>query len=98
MKTKISVIGLGYVGLPLAVEFAKRYNVVGFDIKKSRIDQLMNGKDITREIGSSVLNITEINKDKELNKMIYSETTKQLDRFSNIFYNKIKLNSEISEF
>ena len=34
----------------------------------------------------------------ELNKMIYSETTKQLDRFSNIFYNKIKLNSEISEF
>ena len=41
---------------------------------------------------------TEINKDKELNKMIYSETTKQLDRFSNIFYNKIKLNSEISEF
>ncbi len=41
---------------------------------------------------------TEINKDKELNKMIYIETTKQLDRFSNIFYNKIKLNSEISEF
>ena len=41
---------------------------------------------------------TEINKDKKLNKMIYSETTKQLDRFSNIFYNKIKLNSEISEF
>ena len=41
---------------------------------------------------------TEINKDKELNKMVYVETTKQLDRFSNIFYNKIKLNSEISEF
>ena len=41
---------------------------------------------------------TEINKEKELNKMIYVETTKQLDRFSNIFYNKIKLNSEISEF
>ena len=41
---------------------------------------------------------TEIDKDKELNKMIYVETTKQLDRFSNIFYNKIKLNSEISEF
>ena len=41
---------------------------------------------------------TEFNKEKELNKMIYVETTKQLDRFSNIFYNKIKLNSEISEF
>ena len=41
---------------------------------------------------------TEVNKEKELNKMIYVETTKQLDKFSNIFYNKIKLNSEISEF
>ena len=41
---------------------------------------------------------TKINKEKELDKMIYVETTKQLDKFSNIFYNKIKLNSEISEF
>ena len=40
----------------------------------------------------------EIDKEQELNKMIFVETTKQLDRFSNIFYNKIKLNSEISEF
>ena len=40
----------------------------------------------------------EINKEKELDKMIFIETTKQLDKFSNIFYNKIKLNSEISEF
>ena len=40
----------------------------------------------------------EINKEKELNKMIMNETSKQLDKFSNIFYNKIKLNSVISEF
>ncbi len=40
----------------------------------------------------------EINKEKELDKMVFVETTKQLDKFSNIFYNKIKLNSEISEF
>tara|TARA_B100001057_G_scaffold355272_1_gene357279 strand:- start:1885 stop:2730 length:846 start_codon:yes stop_codon:yes gene_type:complete len=40
----------------------------------------------------------EINKGEELNKMIFIETTKQLDKFSNIFYNKLKLNSEISEF
>ena len=39
-----------------------------------------------------------IDKQKELNKMIASETSKQLDKFSNIFYNKIKLNSTISEF
>ena len=35
---KITIIGLGYVGLPLAVEFAKKYTVVGFDINQSRID------------------------------------------------------------
>ena len=40
----------------------------------------------------------EINKEEELNKIIIIETTKQLDKFSNIFYNKIKLNSKISEF
>tara|TARA_E500000178_G_scaffold119497_1_gene119541 strand:+ start:2512 stop:3447 length:936 start_codon:yes stop_codon:yes gene_type:complete len=40
----------------------------------------------------------EIDKEKELDKMIFIETTKQLDKFSNIFYNKLKLNSEISEF
>ena len=40
----------------------------------------------------------EVDKGKELNKMIFIETTKQLDKFSNIFYKKLKLNSEISEF
>lgn len=37
---KIGIIGLGYVGLPLAVEFGKKYNTVGFDIKQNRIDEL----------------------------------------------------------
>ena len=50
MKNKISVIGLGYVGLPLATEFAKQYKVVGFDIDKSRIKELKEGKDKTGEI------------------------------------------------
>lgn len=48
--TKIAVIGLGYVGLPLAVEFAKKYPVVGFDIKKARIDELNKGHDSTLEV------------------------------------------------
>ena len=47
---KITVIGLGYVGLPLAVEFAKQYPTVGFDINKSRVDELMNGHDRTLEV------------------------------------------------
>jgi len=46
----IAVIGLGYVGLPLAVEFAKKYPVIGFDINKKRIEELRNGSDHTLEI------------------------------------------------
>lgn len=48
--TKIAVIGLGYVGLPLAVAFAKKYNVIGFDINQNRIDALRKGLDHTLEI------------------------------------------------
>ncbi|MES2330134.1 MAG: nucleotide sugar dehydrogenase [Bacteroidota bacterium] len=52
---KIGVIGLGYVGLPLAVEFAKKYSVVGFDINKKRISELLNGVDNTFEINEEAL-------------------------------------------
>ena len=47
---KIAIIGLGYVGLPLAVEFAKKYPVVGFDIYQARIDELKRGYDRTLEL------------------------------------------------
>jgi UDP-N-acetyl-D-galactosamine dehydrogenase len=47
---KIAIIGLGYVGLPLAVEFGKKYPVTGFDIKQGRIDELKAGRDSTREV------------------------------------------------
>ena len=47
---KIGIIGLGYVGLPLAVAFAKKYAVVGFDINHERVSQLKNNKDHTLEI------------------------------------------------
>ena len=47
---KITVIGLGYVGLPLAVEFAKKYIVFGFDINQKRIDDLRKGIDSTLEV------------------------------------------------
>ncbi|SDF65175.1 nucleotide sugar dehydrogenase [Chitinophaga filiformis] len=45
----IAVIGLGYVGLPLAIEFAKQYDVLGFDINATRVQELSNGQDKTRE-------------------------------------------------
>jgi UDP-N-acetyl-D-glucosamine/UDP-N-acetyl-D-galactosamine dehydrogenase len=49
MKKKIALIGLGYVGLPLAVEFGKKRNVVGFDINQTRINELIKGIDVTLE-------------------------------------------------
>tara|TARA_Y100000996_G_scaffold398911_1_gene367405 strand:+ start:8103 stop:9377 length:1275 start_codon:yes stop_codon:yes gene_type:complete len=50
---KIGIIGLGYVGLPLATEFGKKFSTIGFDINQKRIDELSNGKDITNEVDSS---------------------------------------------
>ena len=49
-KNKICIIGLGYVGLPLAHAFSEKYQVVGFDINKARIDELNNGFDRTLEL------------------------------------------------
>ncbi|MGV8095735.1 MAG: nucleotide sugar dehydrogenase [Mangrovibacterium sp.] len=49
-RIKITVIGMGYVGLPLAVEFAKKYPVVGFDINQARVDELNAGHDSTLEV------------------------------------------------
>ena len=52
---KIGIIGLGYVGLPLAVEFGKRYSTVGFDINQSRVDELNKGTDSTLEVKDDLL-------------------------------------------
>lgn len=51
----LALIGLGYVGLPLAVEFSKKYKVIGFDISDRRIDELKKGKDRTLEVSSEEL-------------------------------------------
>ncbi len=49
-KMNVGIIGMGYVGLPLAIEFSKKLNVIGFDIKKERIKQLNKGIDLTGEV------------------------------------------------
>ena len=54
-EIRICVIGLGYVGLPLAVEFAKKYPVVGFDINQARIKELNEGHDATLEVEDELL-------------------------------------------
>ena len=54
-KIKIAIVGLGYVGLPLARLFATKYCVVGFDINQKRISELKLGKDITLEVEDTIL-------------------------------------------
>ncbi len=54
-KTKITIVGLGYVGLPLAVAFSRKYDVIGFDINKERISQLNQCLDRTKEVESEEL-------------------------------------------
>jgi len=55
---KIAIIGLGYVGLPLAVEFGKKYNTVGFDININRVSELNLGLDSTLEVEADKLKST----------------------------------------
>jgi len=55
LDSKIAIIGLGYVGLPLAVEFAKKYKVIGFDINQNRIEELEKNNDSTLEIKDEVI-------------------------------------------
>lgn len=54
-EEKISVVGLGYVGMPLAIAFAKKTNVVGFDINKDKVDKYLNGIDVTNEVGNEAI-------------------------------------------
>ncbi|WYD79458.1 MAG: hypothetical protein V8K32_09070 [Candidatus Electrothrix gigas] len=54
-STKLAVIGLGYVGLPLAVEFSKKMPCIGFDLKEQRIAELNQGLDVTQEVPSEEL-------------------------------------------
>ena len=70
MKNKIAIIGLGYVGLPLAVEFAKKYLVIGFDINSVRVSELNNYVDLTKEVEEADLK-TLIVKDKNKNSGLY---------------------------
>jgi len=54
-QARIAIIGLGYVGLPLAVEFGKKYQTIGFDINQTRVSELFNGKDNTLEVSDTEL-------------------------------------------
>ena len=53
-KNKITIIGMGYIGLPLAVEFSKYYEVIGYDINKKKIEEISNNNKLKFKITSNV--------------------------------------------
>lgn len=57
-KEKLALVGLGYVGMPIAVEFAKHIQVIGFDINEKKVEEYKNGIDSTNEIGSAISQTT----------------------------------------
>lgn len=83
MEHRIAVIGLGYVGLPLAVAFAKKYPVAGFDINKSRIQELRQGNDHTLEVEEAELK-TVIKNDLSSNGLLFTHELEDI-RQCNIF-------------
>ena len=82
-KDKIAIIGLGYVGLPLARLFATKYSVVGFDINTNRISELMSGVDSTLEVDNKALQSVLISENSVSNGLF---CTNQLDKIKDCNY------------
>lgn len=68
-KAKIGVIGLGYVGLPIALELAKRASVIGFDINERRVEMMRNGIDPSKEVEKETFNNKDIEFTSEIEKL-----------------------------
>lgn len=60
-NTVVAVIGMGYVGMPIAIEFANKVEVIGFDINKEKINNYKKGIDVTNEVGNEVISKTSVN-------------------------------------
>ena len=79
-KTKVAIIGLGYVGLPIALEFARKIKVIGFDINSRRIEMMKNHIDPSKEVGKEMFEGKEIEFTHDLEKLkeaSYIEVIKQ---------------------
>ena len=66
-EKSIGVVGLGYVGLPIAVHFAKKFNVIGFDVNTAKIESYKQGNDLTGDIGDDVLKKSDIKFTSDIN-------------------------------
>ena len=79
---RIAVIGLGYVGLPLAIEFGKKYDVLGFDINRERIKELKNGEDHTQEADIETLKKVTKKTEKEDMGLLFSDDAEELKNYN----------------
>jgi UDP-N-acetyl-D-galactosamine dehydrogenase len=82
-KDKIAIIGLGYVGLPLARLFATKYSVIGFDINSDRVDEIMTGIDSTLALDNKTLQSVLVSEDSETNGLF---CTNKLDQIKDCNY------------
>jgi UDP-N-acetyl-D-galactosamine dehydrogenase len=101
-KTNIGVIGLGYVGLPLAVEFARKFSVIGFDINTARVTELRNGHDSTLEVSDDKLQSVLVDNFKFQVSNVKTETglylTDNLDNIHNCNYYIITVPTPIDKY
>ena len=96
MNEKLCIVGLGYVGLPLAVEFSKKYFTIGYDINNERIKELGKYIDSTKEVNSSDLKKNIITKLKQQKKGLY--LTHDLNQISECNYYIITVPTPIDKF
>lgn len=94
-NNKIAIIGLGYVGLPLARLFATKFSVIGFDINSKRVSEIMQGIDSTLEIDNKVLESVLVNREHESNGLF---CTTQIDDIKDCDYYIITVPTPINKY
>ena len=93
---KIAIIGLGYVGLPLAIEFSKNFKVIGYDINDDRINELLDLKDSTNE--AEIGNLKEVLSPNKANKNIGLSLTSSVSQISSCTVFVITVPTPIDRF
>tara|TARA_B110000879_G_C11159986_1_gene508610 strand:+ start:220 stop:1194 length:975 start_codon:yes stop_codon:yes gene_type:complete len=94
-NNKIAIIGLGYVGLPLARLFATKFSVFGFDINSKRVSEIMQGIDSTLEIDNKTLKSVLVNRESDLNGLF---CTTQIDEIKDCNYYIITVPTPINKY
>ena len=97
-EEKLAVIGLGYVGLPIALAFAKKVKVVGFDINEKRINELMSGVDSTLEVDNKTLKGVLVSKSSDSNGLFCTNKIDEINGLYNDIYKSSGIKPSIYNF